>query len=233
MAEPRLGGEGSRPRGAAGRVARRAAREVRDALRPFTIPNGITLLRLAAIPFFALAVVSSNHRWALAIFVLAGVSDAVDGLLARHLGMRSLLGAYLDPIADKALLVTAYVVLTWPNPGAVTIPLWLTVLALSRDLLIVLVALTLYLAADIRSFPPSVLGKITTFFHIVTVGMVLFANVSRHVPEPLLLVCFYAALGFTVLSGVDYIRRAASQVELLHAGEDGEAAEERPHSGTA
>lgn len=210
-------GESSRSRGAAGRVAQRAAREVRDALRPFTIPNGITLLRFAAIPFFALAVVSGNHWWALVIFVLAGASDAVDGLLARHLGMRSLLGAYLDPIADKALLVTAYVVLTWPNPGAVTIPLWLTVLALSRDLLIVLVALTLYLAADVRSFPPSLLGKITTFLHIVTVGMVLFANVSR-IPEPFLLVCYYGALGFTVLSGVDYIRRAASQVELLHSG---------------
>ncbi len=232
MAPRGEGGSSPRPRSPAGRVAQRAAREVRDALRPFTIPNGITLIRLAAIPFFALAVVSSNHRWALVIFVLAGLSDAVDGLLARQLGMRSLLGAYLDPIADKALLVTAYVVLTWPNPGAVTIPLWLTVLALSRDLLIVLVALTLYLAADIRSFPPSVLGKITTFFHIVTVGMVLFANVGG-IPEPLLLACFYVALGFTVLSGVDYIRRAARQVELLPTGEDRESPKKRIRNGTA
>lgn len=213
-------GEVARPRGAAGRVAQRAAQEVRDALRPFTIPNGITLLRLAAIPFFALAVVSSNHQLALAIFLLAGVSDAVDGLLARWLGMRSLLGSYLDPIADKALLVTAYVVLTWPNPGVVTIPLWLTVLALSRDVLIVLVALTLYLAAEVRSFPPSLWGKITTFLHIVTVGVVLLANVTP-VPEAALLGCFYAALGFTVLSGVDYIRRAANQLESLHRGGGG------------
>ncbi len=208
-------GGAPRPRGAAGRVAQRAAREVRDALRPFTIPNGITLLRLAAIPFFALAVVSANHQLALIIFVAAGVSDAVDGVLARHLGMRSLLGAYLDPIADKALLVTAYVVLTWPNPGVVTIPLWLTVLALLRDLLIVLVALIMYLAADVRSFPPSLWGKVTTFAHIVTIGMVLLANVIL-VPEPVLLGCFYGALGLTVLSGVDYIRRAATQVESLH-----------------
>jgi cardiolipin synthase len=220
-----------RPRGPAGRVAQRAAREVRDVLRPFTIPNGITLLRLPAIPFFALAVVSANHRLALVIFLAAGVSDAVDGVLARRLGMRSLLGSYLDPIADKALLVTAYVVLTWPNPGAVTIPLWLTVLALSRDLLIVLVALIMYLAANVRSFPPSLWGKATTFAHIVTVGMVLLANVVP-VPEPVLLGCFYGALGLTVLSGVDYIRRAASQVESLpstgegdtHGGEAGGSA---------
>lgn len=220
-----------RARGTAGRVAQRAAREVRDALRPFTIPNGITLLRMAAIPFFALAVVSANHRLALVIFVLAGLSDAVDGLLARRLGMRSLLGAYLDPIADKALLVTAYVVLTWPNPGVVTIPLWLTVLALSRDLLIVLVALILYLAADVRSFPPSAWGKITTFMHIVTVGLVLLANVVR-VPEPLLLASFYGAVSFTVLSGVDYIRRAASQVESLHTEGNGEADEADFNRGT-
>lgn len=210
------GAEGTlRSGGRARRVASRAAREVRDALRPFTIPNGITLLRLAAVPFFALAVVSANHRLALVIFLLAGVSDAVDGLLARHLGMRSLLGAYLDPIADKALLITAYVVLTWPNPGVVTIPLWLTVLALSRDFLIVVVALILYLAAEIREFPPSLWGKITTFLHILTVGMVLLANLTG-VPNVLLLLCFYSAVGFTVLSGVDYIRRAAAQVEFLH-----------------
>lgn len=220
--------EAPRPRGTAGRVAWRAAREVREALRPFTIPNGITLLRLAAIPFFALAVVSANHRLALIIFVVAGMSDAIDGILARHLGMRSLLGAYLDPIADKALLVTAYVVLTWPNPEAVTIPLWLTVLALSRDVLIVLVALIMYLAADVRSFPPSLWGKATTFAHIVTVAVVLAANVSR-VPEAVLLGCFYGALALTVLSGVDYIRRAATLVESLQtdsaaaANDDGSA----------
>ena len=216
-----------RPRGRAGRVAQRAAREVREALRPFTIPNGITLLRLAAIPFFALAVVSANHRLALIIFVVAGVSDAIDGALARHLGMRSLLGAYLDPIADKALLVSAYVVLTWPNPAAVTIPLWLAVLALSRDVLIVLVALIMYLAADVRSFPPSLWGKATTFAHIVTIAIVLLANVIR-VPEAALLGCFYGALGLTVLSGVDYIRRAATLVESLQTDPGAAAADDEP-----
>ena len=202
-----------------GAVATRAAREVRAALRPFTIPNGITLIRLAIVPFFVLAVLSGNHKLALALFVAAGISDGLDGFLARWLGMRSLLGSYLDPIADKVLLVAAYVVLTLPNPGAVTIPLWLTVLALSRDVLIVVVALLLYLGAGFRRFPPSWWGKSTTFMHIVTVIAVLVANVWP-VHESWLLGCFYVALALTVISGVDYIRRAAGQLEVIHDGAD-------------
>ncbi len=200
-------------------VAQRAAREVRAALRPFTIPNGITLVRLALTPFFVLATVEGRHGLALGIFVVAGLSDALDGLVARLLGMRSVLGSYLDPIADKLLLVTAYVVLTLPIPGAVTVPLWLTVMALSRDFLIVLIALLLYLGAGVRDFTPSAWGKATTFFHIATVAVVLIANVTR-VAEPVLLGCFYVALFFTVLSGVDYIRRAAGVLEAIHDGRD-------------
>ena len=206
--------------GRQGGVAQRAAQEMRAALRPFTIPNGITLLRLALTPFFVLATLSGNHLLALGIFIAAGISDALDGLLARLLGMRSLFGTYLDPIADKLLLVTAYVVLTLPVKGAITVPLWLTVLALSRDLLIVLIALLLYLGAGVRAFPPSLWGKVTTFFHIVTIGVVLIANVTA-VAEPLLLTCFYVALAFTVISGVDYIRRAATVFEAIHNDQRG------------
>ncbi len=200
--------------GERGKVAR-AADEVRAALRPFTIPNGITLLRLAATPFFFLSVVSGNYKLGLVIFVVAGVSDGIDGFLARCFGMRSLLGSYLDPIADKMLMVTAYIALTWPNEGAVTVPLWLTVMALSRDVLIVIVALILYLAAGVREFPPSLWGKSTTVMHIVTLGLVLVANVWA-VPEAVLSACFYLALLLTVVSGTDYVRRAAVQVETLH-----------------
>ena len=203
--------EASRPR----RVAQRAAREVKAALRPFTIPNGITLLRLALTPFFVLAVISGDHVLALGIFVAAGISDIIDGLVARLLGMRSRLGTYLDPIADKLLLVTAYVVLTLPIHDSVTIPLWLTVMALSRDFLIVLVALLLYLGAGVEEFPPSAWGKATTFTHVVTLTLVLIANVTR-VAEHVLLTCFYVALALTIISGVDYIRRVAKTLEAIH-----------------
>ena len=209
---------GDRPGSRRAAVAQRAAREVRAVLRPYTIPNGITLLRLALTPFFVLAVIGGKHSLALGLFVAAGLSDALDGLLARLLGMRSLLGTYLDPIADKTLLVTAYVALTLPAPGAVTVPLWLTVMALSRDFLIVLVALLLYLGAGIREFPPSTWGKWTTFLHIVTVALVLVANVTR-VVEPALAPVFYVTLAFTVISGLDYIRRAAAHLEAIHDGQ--------------
>lgn len=198
-----------------GAVAQRAAKEVRAVVRPFTIPNGITLVRFALTPFFFLAVVSSNYKMAFGLFLLAGISDALDGLLARLLSMRSLFGAYLDPIADKVLLVTAYVALTWPNESAVTIPLWLTVMALSRDLLIVLVALLLYLGAGVRDFSPSLWGKATTLFHIVTIALVLLANLVPVAPY-WLLVCFYTALGLTIISGLDYVRRAAKVMESMH-----------------
>lgn len=196
-------------------VAQKAAGQVRLALRPYTIPNGITLLRLVLVPAFALAAVEGNYLWAAVIFALAGLSDALDGALARWLSARSLLGTYLDPIADKALLVTAYIVLSWPGEGGVRIPLWLTVLALSRDVLIVLVALLLYLGAGIREFAPSLLGKATTVVHILTVGLVLVANLVP-IPEVWVSLCFYLALVLTVLSGLDYLRRAARQVEKLH-----------------
>jgi cardiolipin synthase (CMP-forming) len=208
-----------RPRTRSAQVAQRAAQEVRAALRPFTIPNGITLLRLALTPFFVLATLAGNYRLAVVIFVVAGLSDALDGALARLLGMRSLLGTYLDPIADKVLLVSAFVSLTLPNPGATTIPLWLTVLALSRDILIVLVALLLYLGAGIHEFLPSVWGKMTTFIQVFTVALVLLSNATRLVPLWLLSWCFYIALGLTIVSGLDYVRRVAALVESLHGDE--------------
>lgn len=199
-------------------VAQRAAREVRAALRPFTIPNGITLIRFALTPFFVLAVVSGNYQLALGVFLAAGITDALDGLVARVWAMRSLLGAYLDPIADKVLLVTAYVALTWPSPGHVSIPVWLTVMALSRDFLIVLLALVLYLGAGVKEFQPSLWGKATTAFHIVTVALVLVANITS-VSDGWLLACFYTALTLTLISGLDYVRRASLLLERIHVDE--------------
>ena len=188
---------------------------VRDALRPFTIPNGITLVRLALTPFFVLAVLGANARLALVLFTIASVSDLLDGLIARTLGMRSPFGAYLDPIADKVLLVTAYLVLTWPGLNGVRIPLWLTVMALSRDILIVLLSLVMYLAAGVREFLPSLWGKATTVAHVVTLFLVLIANVGE-VAEPVLVATFYAALALMLISGAQYLWRSATMLERLH-----------------
>ena len=200
---------------AAGKLRERKERikeTVQESLRPLTLPNFITLLRLAMVPFFVLAVNEGEFRLAFLVFVLAGLTDAMDGILARTFDLRSRFGAYLDPIADKLLLVTAYVTLTIPQGQAVVIPLWLTILALSRDVLIVVVALVLYLTEDVRTFRPTVWGKATTFVHVVTVGVVLLANFTS-IPGWAAPTCFTAAVVLVVVSGLHYIYRAARWLE--------------------
>ncbi len=127
---------------------------------PWTLPNFITLARLAALPFFLVAIADGRFDIALAIFVIAGISDGVDGFLARRLDMKSALGAYLDPIADKLLLITSYLFLAIPSyPARVKVPVWLAVIVLSRDFLLLLVGLLLILTTGRKSFPPSWAGQ--------------------------------------------------------------------------
>lgn len=187
-------------------------RSLEDSLRPFTVPNLVTLVRMALVPFMVLAVSDADYRLALLLFVAAGATDSLDGFLARRFSMSSRIGAYLDPIADKILLTTAYVVLTIDHGQEVVIPLWLTILALFRDGLIVTVALALYLVEDVRSFRPSIWGKLTTLLHVVTVATVLTANVVR-LPVWVPLACFYLSFALVLLSGFDYIVRVGRMVD--------------------
>jgi cardiolipin synthase len=175
----------------------------------FTIPNFLSLLRMGLVPLFIIAVIDGESRKALLIFVAAGVTDALDGFIARFANQQSLLGAYLDPIADKLLLTSAYVALSIPqlNHGA-PIPLWVTVLVLARDLLIVVMALILYLAAGVRRFPPSVLSKITTLVQVTAVALVLVSALWPPL-EPVASTLVYAVALLTVASGLDYIVRAS------------------------
>src|SRR6266404_2417323 len=143
--------------------------------RIWTVPNQITLLRLGFLPIFLILISYEHYRWALAVLVLAGLSDGIDGLLARQLNQRSSLGAYLDPIADKLLLSSSFVILAFKKE----IAWWLTIIVLSRDVLILIVAVVIILIWGYRPFPPSLLGKRTTFFHTV----LLFA-VRRRASHP-------------------------------------------------
>lgn len=180
---------------------------------PWTLPNFITLIRLAALPFFLVSIADGRFDIALFIFVAAGVSDFVDGFLARRLGMKSALGAYLDPIADKLLLITSYLFLAIPSyPAAVKVPVWLAVLVLSRDFLLLLVGLLLILTTGRKSFPPTWAGKVTTVTLIVTVLFVLCANIWAW-PRPVVLIGFGAAATMTVFSGFDYVYRVANNPE--------------------
>src|ERR1700716_1829598 len=133
--------------------------------RIWTVPNQITLLRLGFLPFFLILISYEHYRWALAVLVVAGLSDGIDGLLARKLNQRSALGAYLDPIADKLLLSSSFLILAFKKQLA----WWLTIIVLSRDILILIVAVVILLISGYRPFPPSIFGQLTTFFEILLV----------------------------------------------------------------
>ena len=175
----------------------------------FTVPNFLSLLRMGLIPLFIIAVLDGESRKALLIFAIAGLTDALDGYIARFWHQESLLGAYLDPIADKLLLTSAYIVLSFPtlNQGA-QIPLWVTVLVIARDVLMVAVALILYLAAEVRRFPPSVLGKLNTALQVVAVVLVLFSAILRQL-EPVAGWALMAVAVLTVASGLNYVYRVS------------------------
>ena len=173
----------------------------------FTIANQLTLLRLLLIPAFVIFTLYGEFGWALATFVVAGVTDLLDGLAARAAGQKSELGAWLDPAADKLLLVTTFVVLTLPNIGLVNrIPLWLTILIISRDVGIVLTVAVVNLASGPRTFRPSRLGKIATAWFIVTCVVVMFYN-WRAVASPVVEFFIWTSLAITLASGIDYVWR--------------------------
>jgi cardiolipin synthase (CMP-forming) len=168
----------------------------------WTAPNQLTLLRLIFIPFVITNVLDDNFRWALALLVLAGLSDALDGWLARVLNQRTLLGQYLDPIADKLLLSSLFLVLSIAHK----IPWKYTVLVLSRDVCILTTCTALYATVGFRDFRPSIFGKINTVCQIAAVFFVVLAQV---VAQPsvvaLKMVFLYATFAFTLFSGVHYI----------------------------
>jgi cardiolipin synthase len=169
--------------------------------RVFTVPNQLTFLRLGILPFFVVLLFYERYRWALLILVLAALTDGMDGLLARSLNQKSSLGAYLDPIADKLLLSSSFVVLALGG----RIPRWLTILVLGRDILILTTATVILLTSTLRNFPPSIFGKITTVVQIVLVLVVLLAEGFQLSNLTLLReLLAYLVAGFTIFSGFHY-----------------------------
>src|SRR5579862_6054484 len=169
--------------------------------RFWTVPNQITLLRLGILPFFLILIAYEHYRWALLILVLAGCSDGIDGLLARKLNQKSAVGAYLDPIADKLLLCSSFVILAMEKQ----IAWWLTIMVLSRDIMMLIVAAVIILISGYRPFPPSLLGKATTFFQIVLVFAAILAAAYPYpsLPEINRLLAFFVA-AITTVSGFHY-----------------------------
>jgi cardiolipin synthase len=180
---------------------------------PFTTANQVTLLRMLLIPAFVTLVIYRELGWALIVFATAGVSDAVDGLIARKAGQKTSLGAWLDPMADKLLLVSTFIVLTVPGLGlANRLPVWLTALVISRDVVIVVTVAIVNLAIGRRTFRPSIFGKVATGTYIVTAVMAMLYN-YRGFHSPLVDLCVYASLAITLVSGFHYIWHAARIIQ--------------------
>lgn len=169
-----------------------------------TVANQLTLLRIALAPALVALVLQHRFRWALVVFVLAGLTDLLDGLIARLGHQRTALGAMLDPVADKLLLGSAYVVLTWASALPCSIPAWLTLTILTRDVVIVVSVLMVNLFVARRVFLPSVLGKLNTLSQLVTAGLVMVSNASGACVQGTD-IFFVATFSLTVASGVHYV----------------------------
>jgi cardiolipin synthase len=174
----------------------------------FNLPNLLSVLRMALVPVFVIEVLGGDVRAALLVFAVAGITDALDGAIARIWRQQTALGAYLDPAADKLLLVSAYVVLAIPNlHTGFVIPAWVTALVITRDVVIVVVALLLYVTAAVSRFPPSPLSKVNTVVQVATVILVLLSGLSETLEVPAMIAAYTVAV-LTLGSGVDYIVRA-------------------------
>ena len=174
-----------------------------------TVATQLTLLRMLLIPALVILVLYGLNGWALVVFIGAGVTDALDGILARWWGQRTTLGALLDPMADKLLLISTFVVLTSPGLDLPNrLPLWLTVLVISRDVIIVVTVAIVNLSIGRRTFQPTLLGKLATLVYILTAAVTLYFNWLGR-PSLVVDTAIYAALIITLASGLHYIAHAA------------------------
>ncbi len=177
------------------------------------------------IPVFVVAAHDRRFDWALGVFFAAAVTDGLDGLVARAFNQKTQLGAILDPMADKLLLVTAFIVLTLPNfTETPPIPFWLTATAISRDVIIVLAALVINMTTGFSGFRPSIPGKLNTFVQITMIVFFLAAN-AFGVFTRFLSLAFYATLTMAVFSGLHYIwhiNRLMSEQETRESSERSE-----------
>ena len=179
--------------------------------RIVTVPNLLTVFRMVLIPVFVSLLFYQRFVLALGVFILAGVTDGLDGLLARRFNQKSQLGTILDPIADKLMLVTAFVVLSMrsvfpqPVPSHLPIPFWVTVAVISRDVFILVGAAAINIVTGFRGFRPSMLGKINTVIQISAIGIIMFAASVPYGTGYYLPTLYATVFGFAILSGGHYV----------------------------
>lgn len=177
--------------------------------RILTLPNILTFLRMALIPVFATLLVYGRETGALIVFAIAGISDGIDGFIARRMKQQSELGIIIDPIADKLLMTTAFVMLTIPGllePGRhLPVPFWVTAAVIGRDVLIIAVAGAISIMTGFRSFRPSWLGKASTFVQVVAVILILLAANFPAWRGFYLPTTYTVVTLFALVSGIHYI----------------------------
>jgi len=169
-------------------------------IRDMNLPNLLTLTRILLIPLFVILIINQSFSWALIIFALAGITDGIDGLIARITRQRTELGAYLDPIADKLLLSAGFITLAIIE----MLPSWLAVIVITRDMIILLGILVMILTNYHPQIRPSLISKVTTTLQILTILLVLmveYGSIFRLLSK----IVIYGTTFFTILSGAHYI----------------------------
>ena len=192
--------------------------EVREGDRAVNIPNTLTVLRIVLVPVIVILLIQGQYAKALVCFVIAGVTDGLDGLLARILNQQTVVGAYLDPVADKALVISMFTALAVVG----VIPGWLAVVVISRDCIILGGILVLTLMSVRLEISPSFVSKINTMLQLSTIFFALLLKVGdggRHFREAFMILCWVTAL-FTVVSGGDYILRGMKLIGGGGAGQE-------------
>jgi cardiolipin synthase (CMP-forming) len=179
--------------------------------RIITVPNLLTIVRMALIPVFVSLLFYQKFLLALSVFIIAGITDGLDGLLARRFHQQSPLGRILDPIADKMMLVTSFVVLSMrgvyptPLPKHLPIPFWVTITVISRDVFILVGAAAINMVSGFRAFRPSLPGKVSTVVQILAVAVVILAAQTRVGTGYYLPTVYLSVFTLTLLSGIHYV----------------------------
>ena len=192
------------------------------------LPNFLTLLRIIAVPVFLIFLADSDFGAALAVFVLAGITDSLDGAIARITNTRTTLGAYMDPLADKMLILSGFVVFALMD----AVPRWLTVVVISRDVIILIGYLSLFLLTQqLMEIRPSPISKAATFLHLVTLGAVLLNLWRSEGPAVRYLGSLFGITGVvTAVSGFHYIFRGLRWYQQKGGGLTGPPAAAWPTS---
>jgi len=179
--------------------------------RIVTVPNMLTVFRMVLIPVFVTLLFYQRFVLALAVFVIAGLTDGLDGILARRFQQESQLGTVLDPIADKLMMVTAFIVLSMrsifpqPVPSHLPIPFWVTIAVISRDVFIVVGAAAINIMTGFRGFRPSWLGKVNTTVQIIAIAIIMFAASVPYYTGYYLPTLYVIVFTFAITSGLHYI----------------------------